>query len=65
MTQHELLVELAKFRNDSKGLNFRERFILDKLIKELGKRELSPARLNELEKLYHKMIAEYQKVGKK
>lgn len=65
MTQRGLLIEIAKFRNDAKGLTFKERLILDRLIKELGKRELSAGRLNKLEELYNGMVEEYQKIQSK
>lgn len=59
--QNELVVNLAKLRNEPKGITLRDKIIIDRLIKELRKRQFEQSKLDEFTKVYQQIVAEFEK----
>jgi len=61
MNQRELLIELAKLKNEPKGVSWKDKVILDKLIKQLQKKTLPQSMIDKLTDVYREVKNEFQK----
>ncbi len=59
--QRELVIGLAKLRNEPKGVSFKDKMIIDRLLKVLNKRMFPQNKLDEFRLVYEQILEQFEK----